>query len=85
MGIGEEKVQVKHKYKLGGNNIRWWHIVSGSENDLACLDNKWEEVRVQTGWKLEHCYVEANFLDKRQPPTYTITSTWRMQALTALL
>ena len=48
MEIAEEKVQVKRKYKkLGGNNIRWWHKVSGSENDLACLDNKWEEVRVR--------------------------------------
>jgi len=70
-GISEEKVQIKRKYKnLGGNKIQWWHIVSGNENDLESLDDKWEGVRIQTGWKLERCYVEANFLNKeRQPPT----------------
>ena len=45
-------------------------IVSDNENDLESLDDKWEGVRVQTGWKLEHRYSEANFLNKeRQLPT----------------
>jgi len=55
---------------LGGNKIRWWHIVSGNENDLKSLDDIWEGVRIQAGWKLERCYVESNFLNKeRQLPT----------------
>jgi len=69
--VSSSNLQIKRKYKnLGGNKIRWWHIVSGNENDLESLDDKWEGFRIQTGWKLEHCYVEANFLNKeRQPPT----------------
>jgi len=65
-GISEGKVQIKRKYKnLGGNKIRWWHIVSGNENDLESLDDKWEGVRIQTGWKLEHCMLKQIFSTRR--------------------
>ena len=69
-GSALDKVQVKRKYKkLKGNKIRWWHILSGSESDLEALDKKWEGVKVQTSWKLESCYIDANFLDKGKEPT----------------
>ena len=69
-GSALDKVQVKRKYKkLRGNKIRWWHILSGSESDLEALDKKWEGVKVQTSWKLECCYIDANFLDKGKQPT----------------
>lgn len=66
-----DTVQVKRKYKkLKGNKIHWWHILSGSESDLEALDRKWEGVKIQMSWKLECCYIGANFLDKgKQPPT----------------
>ena len=69
-GSALDKVQVKRKYKkLRGNKIRWWHILSGSESDLEALDKKWEGVKVQTSWKIECCYIDANFLDKGKQPT----------------
>ena len=64
-GICIGQVPVKHKYKkLRGNKIRWCHILSGSESDLEALDKKWDGVKVQTSWKVECCYIDANFLDK---------------------
>ena len=67
-GSALDKVQVKRKYKKL-NKIRWWHILSGSESDLEALDKKWEGVKVQMSWKLERCYIDANFLDKGKQPT----------------
>ncbi len=57
--------------KLPNNKTRWWHIVSGDESDLEKLEREWESVKIQTGWKLEKCYIDENFLKNgdNSPPT----------------
>ena len=37
--------------------IHWWFIVKGSESDLEELEREWDHVHLQTGWKLENCYM----------------------------
>ena len=70
-GTSKEKLQIKHKFKrLHDNKTRWWHIVSGDEGDLDKLEGEWEAVKLQTGWKLEKCFVDGNFLrNGDSPPT----------------
>ena len=70
-GTTKENVQIKRKFKrLNNNKIRWWHIVSGDEGDLEKLEGEWESVKIQTGWKLEKCFVDENFLrNAASPPT----------------
>ena len=70
-GNSKEKLQIKRKFKrLHDNKTRWWHIVSGDEGDLDKLEGEWEAVKLQTGWKLEKCFVDGNFLrNGDSPPT----------------
>ncbi len=64
--IGEDKIQVKRKYKtLRNNRLRWWHVVSGEEADLQQLESEWDKVQVQTNWKLEACLVNPSFLEEK--------------------
>ena len=70
-GNSKEKLQIKRKFKrLHDNKTHWWHIVSGDEGDLDKLEGEWEAVKLQTGWKLEKCFVDGNFLrNGDSPPT----------------
>jgi len=65
----KENILSKRKYKTMRNNkIRWWHIISGDEDNLEKLEKEWEVVKAQTGWKLEKCYMdEENFLKAVTP------------------
>ena len=70
----KDKFQVKRKYKKSHDNIvRWWHVISGAEEDLKELQKAWEPVQVQTMWKLEPCllYVEKVFWGEVPSPTTT--------------
>ncbi len=63
----KDKFQVKRRYKkLRGNKIRWWHVVSGAEQDLEDLQKAWEPVQIQTSWKLEDA--NENFLGEMKSP-----------------
>ena len=35
---------------------KWWFLVSGNEEYLKKLQEKWPAVRVQTGWSLESVF-----------------------------
>ena len=53
---------------MRNNKIRWWHIISGDEDNLEKLEKEWEVVKAQTGGKLEKCYMdEENFLKAVTP------------------
>ena len=70
----KDKFLVKRKYKKSHDNIvRWWHVISGAEEDLKELQKAWEPVQVQTMWKLEPCllYVEKVFGGEVPSPTTT--------------
>ncbi len=62
-----EQINVRRKFKqINGSNIRWWHIISGSEDELKQLENKWDSVQLQMSWKLEPCCKSLD--DAQQPP-----------------
>ena len=35
----------------------WWYVVHAKESVLSDLETKWDQVNVQTGWKLELCFM----------------------------
>ena len=62
----KDNFQVKRKYKkLHDYRVRWWHVISGTEEDLDELQKVWEPVRIQTRWKLEPCFLHAEKVYKR--------------------
>ena len=52
------QLSVHRKYKHGthGRKARWWFVLHGSESALASIEQKWESMSLQTGWKIEPCY-----------------------------
>ena len=41
---------------VAGNVRRWWFIIHASENVLLDLEGRWEQLQLETGWKLEPCF-----------------------------
>ena len=39
-----------------GEVKRWWFVLHDSEEALCMLADKWDNIQMQTGWKLELCY-----------------------------
>ena len=71
-GLPSNLFEVKRKYKsISGQKIRWWHVLTGKEEDLISLERKWDTVKIQTGWKIEPCYVsDSSFITSpTKPPT----------------
>ena len=50
---------------------RWWYVVHSSESTLMELEAKWDQVKVQTSWKLEPCFLAENQIIP--PPSVTAT------------
>ena len=53
----KNSLQIKRKYKslTRGKDV-WWFVVHSQEETLCKLADEWENVKVQTGWTLQHCY-----------------------------
>ena len=51
-------IQIKRKTVCdkGGQVKRWWFVVHAPEEVLVTLDAAWEQLKLQTGWKLEPCF-----------------------------
>ena len=41
----------------GGHIMKWWFVIHGVEDLLNELQDKWENIAVQTSWKLEECFM----------------------------
>ena len=51
-----EQVQARRNFKSingSSNRIRWWFVLRGDEDILSILESEWEQVQLQTNWKLE--------------------------------
>ena len=55
--IGEVRVVRKDRVKPGTNKSMWWYVVHAKESVLSDLETKWDQANVQTGWKLELCFM----------------------------
>ena len=53
----EKRLTVKRKFQEGGpgRRDRWWFLIRGYEAVLGELENLWNSVSLQVGWKLEMC------------------------------
>ena len=61
-----KEMHVKRKTQPGrSGKDRWWFLLHGKENDLKSLEDMWERIKLQTGWKLEVCTRPV----KSQPPS----------------
>jgi len=68
---GIDSITVKRKYRRTSNNkLRWLFLLFMPEEALLKLETAWEQVAIQTSWKLEPCMAPANFLE---PPVETTT------------
>jgi len=52
------KLQLRRKFKTsgsanGGRTTKWWFVIRGAEDVLIELQDKWENIALQTSWKLE--------------------------------
>ena len=45
---------------LGGKECRWWYVVSGDEAKLITLEDEWETIQKQLGWKILPCLTFAD-------------------------
>ena len=51
-------LQIKRKTicDQAGQILRWWFVLHAPEDVLTALDAVWEQIKLQTGWKLELCF-----------------------------
>ena len=55
--IGEVHVIRKDRVKPGTSISMWWNVVHAKDSVLADLETTCDQVNVQTGWKLELCFM----------------------------
>ena len=42
--------------EIPNGNVCWWFVLHDDEASLQAIDGKWEQVKLQTSWKLEPCF-----------------------------
>ena len=55
--IGELRVIRKDRVKPSTQKSTWWYVLHAKESTLSDLETKWDPVNMQTGWKLEPCFM----------------------------
>ena len=56
MSMSREQVQARRKFKSingNSNHIRRWFVLRGDEDVLSILESEWEQVQLQSNWKLK--------------------------------
>ena len=66
-----DSLQVKHKAAKHTTKARWWFVLHGDEGNMKALENAWEMVKLQTGWRLEQCTKPSDVIES--PATSTST------------
>ena len=53
--ISTNDVTVNQKYKSSANDnkVSWWFVLRGEEDTLQRLEEAWQQIAIQTEWKLE--------------------------------
>ena len=41
---------------MPNGKVCWWFVLHDDEASLQAIDGKWEQVKLQTSWKLEPCF-----------------------------
>ena len=53
-------VRRKTKFSPVTNKTKWWFVVHADEGLLSELNTKWDQVKLQTSWKLEPCFMYSD-------------------------
>ena len=77
---GELRIKRKDRENPITGRQRWWYVVHGSESTLMELEAKWDQVKVQTSWKLEPCFMAES--QSTPPPSSTTTDAANTLLLT---
>ena len=68
-----QQLRIRQKTKsLPNNRLIWWFVLHDDEDKLKTLENSWEQIQLQTDWKIEPCYMPATLTDKL-PASQTIS------------
>ena len=51
----------------GGRTTKWWFVIRGAEDVLIELQDKWENIALQTSWKLEDCFMFSDSVQVQAP------------------
>ena len=64
-------IQIKRKTVCDndGRVKRWWFVVHAPEDILVKLDAAWEQLKLQTGWKLEPCFKPSSHTIPESSPS----------------
>ena len=59
---------------------KWWYVIHGDESVLVHLESNWEQINLQTSWKLELCFMTesipgSNAVHDSLDPGYATTTT----------
>ena len=67
-------LQIKRKTVLDvvGNVRRWWFVIHASENVLLDLEGSWDQLQLQTGWKLEPCFKPSDPVTSNVDPQISL-------------
>ena len=76
---GELRIKRKDRENPITGRQRWWYV-HGSESTLMELEAKWDQVKVQTSWKLEPCFLAES--QSTPPPSSTTTDVANTLLLT---
>ncbi len=79
--ITTKDLSIKRKFKTGNHNriIRWWFVVRGEEATLQKLEEAWQQVSIQTEWKLEPVLRFCDDVEEALNPQNSSTATPSMQ------
>jgi len=58
-----DSLQVKRKVATHTTKARWWFVLHGDEGNMKALENAWEMVKLQTGWRLEQCTKPSDVME----------------------
>ena len=75
--VSEIRVRRKDKGDTVSKRSKWWYVVHGDESVLVRLESNWEQINLQTSWKLEPCFmtVRNNAGHDSSNPGYANTPT----------
>ena len=59
---------------------KWWYVIHGDESVLVHLESNWEQINLQTSWKLEPCFMTesipgSNAVHDSSDPGYATATT----------
>ena len=80
--LGDKEIKTIRRFRrYPGSKPRWWFVLKGGEDVLTDLERQWNEIELQTKWKLEPCLrlVDADTTDadddSNQPPNQDAATT----------